>query len=141
MTSGKAKPNYLVKFAAAPADQELLQAVEQALAGSATNFSDLCKQALRLLLTSAEASAHLPMLALLEQQIMTLQLQVMHLEQRSLNATDEDLRLQVQQLTERVNQLEQQAAVEQSEAESEPLAADLPDDPLLFRLAPLLEDF
>lgn len=122
-----------VNFAATSADQSLLAAVEQALAERDLSFSDLCKLALQQLLTPEPT---VPMLALLEQQIMALQLQMMQLEQRSAASsmeTAESLRQQLQDLTERVAQLERQA---------EPAAAPEPEiDPLLARMAPLLEEF
>jgi regulator of replication initiation timing len=142
MTSGRAKSSYVVKFAQTEADQDLLQAVERALEGQTyRGFSDLCKQALRLMLLSTEPTVILPMLAVLEQQVMTLQLQVMQLEQRSRepHSSVQALATQLQQLTDRLSQLEQKvdtavqpAPVEEPEPET---------DPLLSRLAPLLEDF
>jgi Arc/MetJ-type ribon-helix-helix transcriptional regulator len=107
-----AKPK-LVKFAAAEADQRLLQAVEQMLATeSYPSFSELCKAALRLMLFSPTA--------------------------RSDAASElglEELRQQVQQLANRLTQLEQKL-----EAPADPPSL-LEADPLLSRLAPLLEDF
>ncbi len=151
MTSGKPKSSYLVKFSQSEADQELLQWVDRALSHSAyKGFSDLCKQALRLLSSTGDGASTLPLLALLEQQIMTLQLQVMQLEQRSTlaqsnipssNATQSnpDLLLQIQQLTDRLNQLEQKLAADEMPVEAE--APEPEPDPLLERLAPFLEDF
>lgn len=142
MTSSKPKSSYVVKFAQTEADQDLQQAVERALEGQTPkSFSDLCKQALRLMLLPTEPTVPLPMLAVLEQQVMTLQLQVMQLEQRSTDAqtqTYNELRQQMQQLSERVSLLEQKSEIseEEPEAPSDPEA-----DPLLSRLAPLLEDF
>ncbi|MFM7529560.1 MAG: hypothetical protein ACKO63_13925 [Nodosilinea sp.] len=142
-TSGKAKPNeakpgYSVKFAATPADQALLQSVQQAMTERSLPFDELCKLALKQLLASDPAT--LPLLALLEQQIMALQLQVMQLEQRSTESAAADvagLRRQIQDLSERVAQLEQQAVSKTLGSEAE--APEV--DPLLSRLAPLLEDF
>jgi hypothetical protein len=142
MTSSKPKSSYVVKFAQTEADQDLLQAVEHTLEGQTyKSFSDLCKQALRLMVLPTEPAIPLSMLAVLEQQVMTLQLQVMQLEQRSADAQNQnygELQQQLQQLTERVSLLEQkrETSVEESEASSE-----LDADPLLSRLAPLLEDF
>lgn len=150
MTSGKPKSSYLVKFAQSEADQELLQWVDRALSHSAyRGFSDLCKQALRLLSSTGDSASTLPLLMLLEQQIMTLQLQVMQLEQRSVTAqtnmaqSNADLLLHIQQLTDRLNQLEQKAAPEEPDIEPEgPEPEPEPEpDPLLERLAPFLEDF
>lgn len=139
MTSSKAKPSakpsYIVKFAATAADQSLLQSVQQALEDRALDFSDLCKQALKLMLgTEVPVST----LAILEQQIMTLQLQIMQLEERSksmqtnASGVPEDLKQQLQDITERLTRLEQQAVS----------GGEAPEvDPVLSRLAPLLEDF
>lgn len=146
MTSSKSKSSYVVKFAQTEADQQLLQIVERALAEqNFKSFSDLCKQALWLMLTAehVENASMLPMLAVLEQQLMTLQLQVMQLERPTEPQAEPQpnaaLEQQVQQLTERVTQLEQKVeaatlAFASGEPEPEP-------DPLLSRLAPLLEDF
>jgi CII-binding regulator of phage lambda lysogenization HflD len=139
MTSSKAKPsakpNYSVKFAATEADQSLLQSVQQALEDRALDFSDLCKQALKLMLgTEIPVSTTISTLAILEQQIMTLQLQIMRLEERSNSSQDipEDLKQQLQAITERLTWLEQQAVS----------GGEVPEvDPVLSRLAPLLEDF
>lgn len=144
MTSGKPKSSYVVRFAQTEADQDLLQAVDRALENqSYKSFSDLCKQALRLMLLSAEPPPTLPMLAVLEQQLMTLQLQMMQQEQRLMEPHSSLGRIeeQMQELSARLVQLEQKVdtavltpASEEPEPESE-------TDPLLSRLAPLLEDF
>lgn len=139
MTSGKTKSSYVVKFAQTEADQDLLQAVEQALSNQPEQtFSNLCKQALRQMLAS---DSILPMLAILEQQVMTLQLQMSQFEQRRANqlhqpAENIELQQQMQALSERVAQLEQQ--IDRATSTSEPTVEP---DPLLSRLAPLLEDF
>ncbi|WNZ22204.1 hypothetical protein HJG54_04550 [Leptolyngbya sp. NK1-12] len=146
MTSSKPKSSYVVKFASTEADQDLLQAVEQALADQTyKSFSDLCKQALRLMLIPTETTVALPLLTALEQQVMTLQLQLMQLEQRSKEAQAAhapaqnytELQQQVEQLTERVSWLEQKCTT----LEEPPTPASDAPDPLLSRLAPLLEDF
>lgn len=144
MTSAKPKSSYVVKFAQTEADQELSRAVDSALEGqSYKSFSDLCKQALRLMLLTNTPT--LPMMAVLEQQVMTLQLQIMQLEQRSKETgsqTTDALAQQVQQLTERITQLEQklEAAALAPAPKTEETDPE-PSDPLLSRLAPLLEDF
>jgi TolA-binding protein len=166
MDSGKPKLSYVVKFAPTEADQALLQTVEQVLAAqSYKNFSDLCKQALRRLLSTEAATesvtesgtvAPLPLLAVLEQQLMTLQLQIMQLEQRN-SGVATTVEQQLQQLNYRVTQLEQLAqpanstanstntestvSVEPTESAASPSESASEADPLLTRLAPLLEDF
>jgi Arc/MetJ-type ribon-helix-helix transcriptional regulator len=139
MTSSKPKSSYVVRFAQIEADQDLLLAIEQALEDETyKSFSDLCKQALRRFLFSAEPT--LPMVTVLEQQLMTLQLQMMQLEQRSKDShttTVTELERRIQQLSDRVTQLEQQPRAHiQPEAAAEPKP-----DPLLSRLAPFLDDF
>ncbi len=134
--TGKAKSapanSHSVKFVTTPEDQSLLQAVQQAMTDRSLSFSDLCKLALQQMLTANPA--HLPLLALLEQQIMALQLQVMQLEQRPTHGlADAELRQQLQDLSQRVAQLEQQTG---AAAEPQPEV-----DPLLARMAPLLEEF
>lgn len=142
MTSGKPKSSYVVKFVQTEADQDLLLAVERALEGETyKSFSDLCKQALRRFLFPSGAEPTLPMVAVLEQQLMTLQLQMMQLEQRSKDSqtsTVTELERQIQQLSDRVTQLEQQPR-----AHTQPEATEDPSqlDPLLSRLAPFLDDF
>lgn len=145
MTSGKAKSSYVVRFAATAADQDLLQAIDRALGSqSDKSFSTLCKQALRLMLLPTEPPVTeplvtMPLIAALEQQLMTLQLQVMQLEQRSREPNNGELERQVQQLTERLIQLEQK--LEGANPASVPEEPEIETDPLLSRLAPLLEDF
>jgi Arc/MetJ-type ribon-helix-helix transcriptional regulator len=139
MTSSKPKSSYVVRFAQIEADQDLLLAIEQALEDETyKSFSDLCKQALRRFLFSAEPT--LPMVTVLEQQLMILQLQMMQLEQRSKDShttTVTELERRIQQLSDRVTQLEQQPR-----AHIQPEAAAEPEpDPLLSRLAPFLDDF
>lgn len=144
MTSGKAKSNYVVRFAQTEADQVLLQAIDRALEGqSYKSFSDLCKQALRLMLLSGEPTVTLPMLSVLEQQLMTLQLQIMQLEQRSRepHSSIGGLEAQVQQLTDRLTQLEQKVDTAVLTPVAEEPEPEPETDPLLSRLAPLLEDF
>jgi hypothetical protein len=115
----------VVRFAQTDADQALLQAVEEALESQFHgNFSALCKQALRhLLLPEQEGRVISPLV--LQEQIVALQQRVAVLEL----------------LGDRVAALEQgQGRSGESAVEStpEPVAEV---DPLLSRLAPLLEDF
>lgn len=142
MTSGKPKSSYVVKFVQNEADQDLLLAVERVLEGETyRSFSDLCKQALQRLLFPSATEPTLPMVAVLEQQLMTLQLQIMQLEQRSKDSqtnTVADLERQIQQLSNRVTQLEQQP---RSYTPPEAAADAAEPDPLLSRLAPFLDDF
>lgn len=142
MTSGKPRSSYVVKFVQTEADQDLLGAVEQALEDeSYKSFSDLCKQALRRLLFSTDAEP-MPMMALLEQQVMTLQMQIMQIEQRSKESqtnTVAELEHKIQQLSDRVTQLEQQPASSPQAPDKTAENAEL--DPLLSRLAPFLDDF
>lgn len=146
MTSGKPKSSpkssYVVKFVPTEADQDLLLAIERALEDeSYKSFSDLCKQALRQLLLSSSPEP-VSMVAVLEQQLMTLQLQIMQLEQRlqeSQSNTVAELEQQIQQLSERVTQLEQQPTSSTPQPEA-PVNSSEPD-PLLSRLAPFLDDF
>jgi hypothetical protein len=142
MTSGKPKLSYVVKFVQTEADQDLLLAVEQALEDeSYRSFSDLCKQALRRLLLPNGVEP-LPMMALLEQQVMTLQMQMMQIEQRTKESqthTVTDLEHKIQQLNDRVTQLEQHSASSPQPPETPEAQTEL--DPLLSRLAPFLDDF
>jgi hypothetical protein len=147
MTSGKPKSSlkssYVVRFVQTETDQDLLLAIEQALEEETyKSFSDLCKQALRRLLFPSGTEPSLPMVAVLEQQVMTLQLQMMQLEQRSKESqthTISALEQRIQQLSDRVTQLEQQP---RSHAQlPEDAASPSEPDPLLSRLAPFLDDF
>ncbi|MBF2000829.1 MAG: hypothetical protein IGS50_08105 [Synechococcales cyanobacterium C42_A2020_086] len=142
MTSDRSKISRVVKFAATEADQTLLQSVEAALAQRRISFSDLCKQALRqLLLESETAPTTLALLATLEQQLMTLQLQVMRLEQQS-QASQASYAPTLQQWEQQLQQLEERVTRLESSASPAPeVAAEPEPDPLLARLAPLLEDF
>ena len=162
----KDKSSRMVKFSATEADQTLLQAV-QVLETESLSFSDLCKQALKHWLNSAEPSADQPVP--LQQQILDLQMQVARLEgkeearqryalrrleQQMRELSDrleslerkEFLEHQVRQLTDRLARLETHEEV----LNPEPLRVENIKveetqmeeiDPLLNRLAPLLEDF
>jgi hypothetical protein len=109
----------VVRFAQTEADQALLQAVETALEQQFHgNFSALCKQALRqFLLLQDQAST--PM----QVQIEALQRQVAQLERG---------------MGDRIQQLEQR--MDEGRV-TEPIEPPPEVDPLLSRLAPLLEDF
>lgn len=160
-----------VWFAATDADQLLLQTIDHLLeAGDYSSFSDLCKQALRSWLLPDEPQPD-PTLALLQQQVVALQLQVSQLSQQLAQAppnpppTNPPIALeeQIAALIERVTRLEQdrvfaagaiQAAAQPisegrsarliSENLSSPSSSAMPpqeSDPLLDRLVALLEDF
>jgi hypothetical protein len=113
----------VVRFAPTEADQALLEAVEAALAGQFHgNFSALCKQALRQLLLPGQAEVAEPVPAQVQAQLLELQARLARLEQ----GTEARLVLLEQRLGQAV----------EPEPEPEPEI-----DPLLSRLAPLLEDF
>jgi hypothetical protein len=110
-----------VRFAQTEADQVLLKAVEQALESQFHgNFSALCKQALRhFLLPDQEGQVVSPMV--MQEQIVELQKRVAKLETMGDRLTSQ-------------------------EQPTSPPAPELPEppleiDPLLSRLALLLEDF
>jgi hypothetical protein len=121
--------SYSVQFGASFADQALLHSVEQRLAVQATSFSDLCKQALQHYLAQSESS--IAALLLMQQQITQLQQQVAQLEQAlplTLMASHETQPLPCDRL-----RLDfESASIEM------PIEAP---DPLLSRLAPLLDEF
>ncbi|HEY9639665.1 MAG TPA: hypothetical protein V6C57_04235 [Coleofasciculaceae cyanobacterium] len=163
----KEKSSRMVKFAATESDQALLQAVDQALESQSLSFSDLCKQALQQWLNLAEPLPAPP----LQQQILDLQMQVARLEgkeearqryalrrleQQMRELSDrleslerkEFLEQQVRHLTDRLARLETPEAAElspeplpkaQAPRVEQPKVEEI--DPLLNRLAPLLEDF
>jgi hypothetical protein len=114
----------VVRFAQTDADKALLQAVEEALESQFHgNFSALCKQALRhLLLPEQEGRVISPLM--LQEQIVALQQRVAVLEA----------------LGDRVAALEQERSIQESDEGVEP-TPEAEVDPLLSRLAPLLEDF
>ncbi|MGF1574952.1 MAG: hypothetical protein ACFCU9_03240 [Cyanophyceae cyanobacterium] len=139
-------------------DEVLLKAIAQAVdSGQVANFSELCKQALQRMLLADLGSFedglsgvlegeldrhHISEPALwtqLQAQVDTLQAQVQHLQKDSdnkkwLKRLEQDLK----GLSQRVDQL---AAPPQPEPDPNPPARTLPEDPLLRRLAPLLEEF
>ncbi|NJR65618.1 MAG: hypothetical protein HC772_10340 [Leptolyngbyaceae cyanobacterium CRU_2_3] len=157
----KDKSSRMVKFTTAT-DQTLLQAVDQALEAQSLSFSDLCKQALQQWL----AADRLPTPPL-QQQILDLQMQVARLEgkeearqryalkrleQQMRELSDrleslerkEFLEQQVRQLTDRLARLEtseETMALPSKPPMPTPPARVEEIDPLLNRLAPLLEDF
>lgn len=109
-----------MRFAQTEADQVLLQAVEEALENQFYgNFSALCKQAIRhFLLTNQNSQVISPIV--MQEQIVELQERVARLEAMG------DRLIPLEPLT------------SPSPAE---LPEPTPDDPLLSRLALLLEDF
>jgi TolA-binding protein len=143
MTSSKDKFSRTVKFAQTEADQVLLEAIEKALQSqSYSSFSDLCKQALRQLLLPAESAPGAAVMNL-QQQLNALQIQVAKLEGAAhlwQSCPIGRLEQHLTEVTHRVEQLEA-GAVSSSSAQPDPVAAPEAIDPLLSRLAPLLEDF
>jgi hypothetical protein len=135
MTSGSSSSNSreyvrsirrIVRFAQTEADQALLEAVEAALESQFHgNFSALCKQALRhLLLPEQEGRVISPLV--LQEQIVALQERVAVLE-----------RMQGR-VGEPIGEPEPEPIEATLAATAKPIEAV---DPLLSRLAPLLEDF
>lgn len=153
-TKGSEKLSRVVKFAQTAADQQLVQAIEQALEQQRyDNFSDLCKQALQQLLFSSVPSPSLsspslppnPELKELRQQVQTLQMQVAQLsgavsmhQTLSLSKLEQQMQEQMQQMQARLTQVE--ARIDTSPPAPPNIQLEEPD-PLLARLAPLLEDF
>lgn len=136
------------------ADQALLNAIGTALQnGQASSFSDLCKIALRHLLMAEDFGDpvdmdmmdpdqtldmdpdHPPTLDLATQ-ITALQNQVDELQMQRVPTLDKDLKA----LTHRVTILEAGSLANVEPDPPKPPKA-LPEDPVLRRLAPLLEDF
>jgi Arc/MetJ-type ribon-helix-helix transcriptional regulator len=156
----KDKFSQVVKFAQTESDQALKQAIEQALgAGKYHSFSELCKQALQqLLLASPAPTVDVTMLqnqvGTLQKQMRSLQMQLARLEgavgmqqklslgtlEQQFAQLEERLMQQTTQLSDRLDQLESHVPSQNTPAEPEEAPPrDL--DPLLTRLAPLLEDF
>jgi hypothetical protein len=148
MISSKEKFSKVVRFAPTEADQALLNVIEQTLAAkSYRSFSDLCKQALRQFLQPPETTQLTLLFTALQQQVTDLQIQMATLKQEvevrdgcPIGAIEQRLA----HLSDRLDQLEPKTDT------TEPLDASLsasspsPDtaaDPLLSRLAPLLEEF
>lgn len=112
----------IVRFVQTETDQALLQAVEKALENQFHgNFSALCKQALRHFLLHDQDGQIISPIAM-QEQILELQERVARLEA----------------MGDRPILLEQS---EQLVPQSSPEAESPPEDPLLSRLALLLEDF
>jgi hypothetical protein len=118
----------VVRFAQTEADQALLQAVETALEQQFHgNFSALCKQALRQFLLPEQSQAPMSQTAAtMQAQIEALQQQVARVER---------------QMGDRIQRLEQREAGAVAEACAPERTEEPEVDPLLSRLAPLLEDF
>lgn len=138
MTDRREKPNRMVRFTATDNDQRLLSAIDRALESQVNStFSDLCKQALQHYLFPSEPQTN-PGWILLQQQMIALQLQLTALtqQQRSIPEPTTALEQQIQALNDRLAQIEHQ--LENSASTS---TARTNADPLLSRLAPLLEDF
>lgn len=111
-----------VWFAATDADQLLLQTIDHLLdAGDYSSFSDLCKQALRSWLLPEEPQPD-PTLALLQQQVVALQLQVNQLSQElsqpASTAPTIALEQQMAALITRVARLEQDRMQEPESSQS-----------------------
>jgi metal-responsive CopG/Arc/MetJ family transcriptional regulator len=154
----KDKVGQVVRFTASEADQTLLQAVEQAMKGGEyESFSSLCKQALRkFLLERQDVSPPTPDPEL-RSQMATLQRQIARLEgaigmQRtmSLRALEQQVSQIEQQVVQQMAQVVDRLDTLESRINLQPVELASPDaspppppepDPLLDRLAPLLEDF
>ena len=143
MTDRREKASRMVRFTSTDADQRLLSAIDRALETQVNGtFSDLCKQALQHYLFSIEPPVSIeppanPGWILLQQQMIALQLQLTALtQQRSTPEPTAAIEKQIQILNDRLAQVEQQL--------ENPLSTNatrVEADPLLSRLAPLLEDF
>ncbi|HEY9629866.1 MAG TPA: hypothetical protein V6C84_21390 [Coleofasciculaceae cyanobacterium] len=154
--------SYVIKFDQTEADQTLRQALEQALEAQNLSFSDLCKRSLQLFFNPPELPQSV---ATLQQQVQDLQMQMARLEGKeearqryALRKLEQQMRelgdrlemlerkefleQQVRQLTDRLARLEipEQVAIAPPPPASPP-SKPRESDPLLDRLAPLLEDF
>ncbi|HEY9697092.1 MAG TPA: hypothetical protein V6D10_07505 [Trichocoleus sp.] len=144
MTDRCEKPNRMVRFTATEADQRLLSAIDRTLETQVDgSFSDLCKQALQHYLSLRDIPpGDVPQSysgwIVLQQQVITMQLQLTHFAQQQQAASEPliSVKQQIQALGDRLTQLEQQV---ESGVSTPPSIAEV--DPLLSRLAPLLEDF
>ena len=124
----------VVRFAPTETDQQLLQALEEVLETQFHgNFSALCKQALRIFLLPEE-EGRLMSPVVMQEQILELQDRVAMLEALgdrlgllSPGGLPDSRTLPI--------------AVESSGGLEEPLTEPIEEDPLLSRLALLLEDF
>lgn len=127
-----------VIFGTSASDQRLLASLETLVAkGCYDSFGDLCKQALRHMLLLAEGRETPVTTAFLEQELRDLQLKVAALEGQvaSLQGySSHPLQSHGEQ--------KQAIAPEPTNGHSiSKLDPPLPEDPLLKRLSPLLEDF
>jgi hypothetical protein len=137
-----------VAFDESDADQALLDAIEMELCQKQYgSFGELCKLALHQFLLSREPTQSVILFMELERQLAELQSKFAQFEASGHGATlnqVEEVVSQVSQLEVRVQQLEQGTVtapmVASSEPEPEP-DPPRPEDPLLNRLGPLLEDF
>jgi hypothetical protein len=142
-----------VTFTESSSDQALLGAIERSLANqSYGSFSDLCKQALRQFLLSVEVSPTLSLFLELQRQMVDLRVSVATLEHRVTkqrlgddrpyeNRRMEDLANQIGQLTRQLQEMEQSPGFDAPDLEPDPVAPQPALDPLLSRLAPILDDF
>jgi hypothetical protein len=128
MSSSRDRASRTVKFTQTEADQTLLRAVEQALLPN-QSFSELCKQALQHFLLSAKAAPQVTQLDVPSCPFGRLEQQMLQLENR-------------------LKRLENGATFSENSSPETPTIEPLADeanhhelDPLLSRLAPLLEDF
>lgn len=114
-----------MQFAQTEADQLLLQAIEEALENQFYgNFSDLCKQAIRHFLLPDRTDLVISPLVM-QEQIIELQQRVATLER----------------MGDRLTSLEDNSALSTDLSSTEIPESSLEVDPLLSRLAELLEDF
>lgn len=115
----------VVQFAQTEADQLLLQAIEEALENQFYgNFSALCKQAIRHFLLPDRTDLVISPLVM-QEQIIELQQRVATLER----------------MGDRLTSLEDNSALSTDLSSTEIPESSLEVDPLLSRLAELLEDF
>jgi Arc/MetJ-type ribon-helix-helix transcriptional regulator len=165
MSSGKEinkdKFSQVVKFAPTESDQALKQAIERTLeTGEYSNFSELCKQALRQLVSTQTPSVRSDVTLLqsqvssLQKQMRSLQMQLARLEgalgmqqrlslgslEHQMSQLEERLMQQTAQLSDRLEQMESRLASHNLPTEPEEVPVH-EFDPLLTRLVPLLEDF
>ena len=143
-----------VTFSDSAADQTLLSAMEKALAAQPyATFSDLCKQALHQFLLASDISPTLSLFLELQRQIVDLRVGIATLEykvvgDRPLSSHRVDaLERQIGQLSIRINETPMQTQAVYPTAHPQDVkpvsmpAAQRSADPLLSRLAPLLDDF
>ncbi|MGJ3248050.1 MAG: hypothetical protein ACFE0I_18450 [Elainellaceae cyanobacterium] len=151
--------NYDVVFKESVTDQALLGAIERALATQPyASFSDLCKQALRQSLLGAEMSSTMPLFLELQRQIVDLRVSLANLEyrlrgdrptprQENLDHPFDHLDHQFTRLSSRLGETRStipfnpRESRESPEPERVPATISRASDPLLDRLAPILDDF